>query len=83
MDENISTILVIEDHLVTRSFLADNLVADPSFAGELAAFVEPLVGPGRVTSLAQTLLKLTAPGIPVVYAMTQPDDGGAAVLPDD
>ena len=23
------------------------------------------------------------PGIPVVYAMTQPDDGGAAVLPDD
>ena len=28
MDENISTILVIEDHLVTRSFLADNLAAD-------------------------------------------------------
>jgi len=26
---------------------------------------------------------LAGPGIPVVYAMTQPDDGGAAVLPDD
>ncbi len=43
------------------------VVGDPHFGADLAAFTEPLVGPGRVTSLAQTLLKLTAPGVPDLY----------------
>ena len=37
------------------------------FIADLAAFVAPLVEPGRINSLAQTLLKLTAPGVPDIY----------------
>jgi (1->4)-alpha-D-glucan 1-alpha-D-glucosylmutase len=46
------------------------VVADEEFVADLAAFVEPLVVAGRVTSLAQTLLKLTSPGVPDVYQGT-------------
>ena len=37
------------------------------FTAELTAFVAPLVWPGRVNALAQTLIKLTAPGVPDFY----------------
>jgi (1->4)-alpha-D-glucan 1-alpha-D-glucosylmutase len=37
----------------------------------LREFVEPLVTPGRIVSLAQVLLKLTAPGIPDLYQGTE------------
>ncbi len=37
------------------------------FVNELSAFVAPLVWPGRVNALAQTLIKLTAPGVPDFY----------------
>jgi (1->4)-alpha-D-glucan 1-alpha-D-glucosylmutase len=37
------------------------------FMADLAAFVAPLVWPGRVNALAQTLIKLTAPGVPDFY----------------
>ncbi len=53
-----------------RAFVAA-VVGDAGFAADLAAFAEPLVAPGRVTSLAQTLLKLTAPGVPDVYQGTE------------
>ncbi|MBA3268569.1 MAG: malto-oligosyltrehalose synthase [Acidimicrobiia bacterium] len=43
------------------------VVDDPGFSADLAAFVSPLVGPGRVTSLAQVLLTVTSPGVPDVY----------------
>jgi len=33
--------------------------------------VAPLVAPGRVNSLAQTLLKLTCPGVPDIYQGTE------------
>ena len=42
-------------------------LADPAFTGDVAAFVAPLIAPGRVNSLGQTLLKLAAPGVPDVY----------------
>ncbi len=42
-------------------------MANCEFLADARAFIEPLVFPGRVTSLAQTLLKLTAPGIPDTY----------------
>ena len=45
----------------------DGVLEDPGFVAELEAFVAPLVEPGRTTSLAQTLLKLTSPGIPDLY----------------
>ena len=41
------------------------------FTGDLAAFVAPLVHAGRVNALAQTLLKLTAPGLPDLYQGTE------------
>jgi (1->4)-alpha-D-glucan 1-alpha-D-glucosylmutase len=37
------------------------------FTRDLESFVEPLVLPGRINSLAQTLIKLTAPGTPDFY----------------
>jgi (1->4)-alpha-D-glucan 1-alpha-D-glucosylmutase len=49
-----------------RGFIAD-LAADEGFQRDLAGFVAPLIAPGRANSLAQTLLKLTASGIPDLY----------------
>lgn len=40
------------------------------FVRDLAAFAERLVGPGRVVSLAQKLVQLTAPGVPDLYQGT-------------
>ena len=40
---------------------------DARFVADLEGFVGPLVEPGRVNSLTQTLVKLTAPGVPDVY----------------
>lgn len=40
---------------------------DSEFVAEVERFVAPLVEPGHVNSLAQTLLKLTAPGVPDLY----------------
>ena len=53
------------DEALTRH--VRELLADELFQGELAAFVAPLIEAGRVTSLAQALLKLTAPGVPDIY----------------
>jgi (1->4)-alpha-D-glucan 1-alpha-D-glucosylmutase len=49
-----------------REFLAAILV-NTQFTDSLNAFAELLVGPGRINSLAQTLIKLTAPGVPDFY----------------
>ncbi|MEW6166146.1 MAG: malto-oligosyltrehalose synthase [Pseudomonadota bacterium] len=47
------------------------VLADEAFCADLAAFVSPLVWPGRINGLAQTLLKLTAPGVPEIYQGTE------------
>jgi (1->4)-alpha-D-glucan 1-alpha-D-glucosylmutase len=49
-----------------RQFI-EGVLADPGITASLAAFVEPLVAPGRMSSLALTLLRLTAPGVPDTY----------------
>ncbi|MFM8320178.1 MAG: malto-oligosyltrehalose synthase [Chloroflexota bacterium] len=43
------------------------LFADAAFTAELEQFAAGLRSPGRLKSLAQTLLKLTAPGVPDLY----------------
>ena len=43
------------------------LFDDGEFVAELARFAHELTGPGRVNSLAQTLLKLASPGVPDLY----------------
>ncbi len=50
---------------------ASGVLEDPAFRTDLERFVAPLVEPGRVNSLAATLLKLTSPGIPDVYQGTE------------
>src|SRR5262245_5744517 len=49
-----------------RAFIESSM-ADRAFTSDLEAFVAPLIAAGRVNSLAQTLLKLTTPGIPDIY----------------
>ena len=49
-----------------REFIGD-LYADEAMVRDLDAFAAELRGPGRINSLAQALLKLTAPGVPDVY----------------
>jgi (1->4)-alpha-D-glucan 1-alpha-D-glucosylmutase len=39
----------------------------PDFIASLERFVAPLILPGRINSLAQTLIKLVAPGVPDFY----------------
>ena len=49
----------------------EGALSDRDFVADLAAFVAPLVGPARVSSLAQVLVKLTAPGVPDTYQGTE------------
>jgi (1->4)-alpha-D-glucan 1-alpha-D-glucosylmutase len=46
---------------------ASAVLADGAFLADLERFVAPLVGPGRVNGLTQSLLKLTMPGVPDVF----------------
>ncbi len=52
-----------------RGFIA--ALYDSRFGDEVASFVAPLIGPGRVNSLAQKLVQLTAPGVPDIYQGTE------------
>jgi (1->4)-alpha-D-glucan 1-alpha-D-glucosylmutase len=45
----------------------DAILADAEFVTELEGFVTRLLVPGRINSLAQTLWKHTAPGVPDMY----------------
>jgi len=55
---------------VLRAFV-EAVLADEEFIADLEAFVTPLIEPGRVNALAQTLIKLTAPGVPDLYQGTE------------
>lgn len=60
----------VEYEEALAGFVHDSL-EDGDFRRDVAAFVGPLVGPGRITSLAQTLLKIAAPGVPDFYQGTE------------
>jgi len=49
-----------------REFTA-SILANKKFVANLEEFVTPIILPGRINSLAQTLIKLTAPGTPDFY----------------
>jgi (1->4)-alpha-D-glucan 1-alpha-D-glucosylmutase len=53
-----------------RSFV-ERTLDDPEFTGAVKAYVDGILAPGRVVSLAQTLVKLTAPGVPDLYQGTE------------
>lgn len=49
----------------------DGILADEEFKANLGEFLSSLTTPAHGTSLAQTLLKLTAPGVPDTYQGTE------------
>src|SRR5260370_21278381 len=51
--------------------LIDGIYDDSNFVESLNQFVGSLIHPGRVNSLAQTLVKLTVPGVPDFYQGTE------------
>jgi (1->4)-alpha-D-glucan 1-alpha-D-glucosylmutase len=53
-----------------RQFI-EGILNDQEFKADLETFVKPLIVPGRVNSLAQSLIKLTAPGVPDFYQGTE------------
>jgi (1->4)-alpha-D-glucan 1-alpha-D-glucosylmutase len=55
----------------TLQEFVSGVVGDTAFARDLEAFVTPLLAAARTVSLAQTLLKLTAPGVPDLYQGTE------------
>jgi (1->4)-alpha-D-glucan 1-alpha-D-glucosylmutase len=53
-----------------RGFV-DGVFHTPEFIASLEAFIAPLVLQGRINSLAQTLIKMIAPGVPDFYQGTE------------
>ncbi len=49
----------------------ESLFDDPVFQQMLESFVTPLLHAARLNSLSQTLVKLTAPGVPDIYQGTE------------
>lgn len=56
-----------EDYDAVLQRFVGAVLADDAFVAELEEFVAPLIEPGRIASLSQTLIKLTAPGVPDIY----------------
>jgi (1->4)-alpha-D-glucan 1-alpha-D-glucosylmutase len=50
---------------------ARRVLSDPKIVAELSEFVREIEGPARRASLAQLLLKLSAPGVPDIYQGTE------------
>jgi (1->4)-alpha-D-glucan 1-alpha-D-glucosylmutase len=46
---------------------AANVLACGEFVRDFEAFLAPLIEPARITGLAHTLLRMTAPGVPDIY----------------
>jgi (1->4)-alpha-D-glucan 1-alpha-D-glucosylmutase len=53
-----------------RGFV-DGVYQTPEFIASLEAFIEPLILPGRINSLAQTLIKMVVSGVPDFYQGTE------------
>ena len=49
----------------------ERVLRSEEFLASLEAFVTPLIVPGRINSLAQTLIKMVAPGVPDFYQGTE------------
>ena len=53
-----------------RGFV-EGVFKTPEFIVALEKFIEPLILPGRINSLSQTLIKMVAPGVPDFYQGTE------------
>ncbi len=62
----------------------ERILGSPEFVAEMESFVAGIIMPGRINSLAQTLIKCTAPGVPDTYqggelwdlSLVDPDNRG-------
>jgi (1->4)-alpha-D-glucan 1-alpha-D-glucosylmutase len=59
---------VFEDAL--QGFV-EGVISNAEFTSDLSTFLEPLAWPAAVSSLSQTLIKCTAPGVPDIYQGTE------------
>lgn len=59
------------DYEAALKRFVNGVLTDEEFTADLRRFVEPLEVSAAVNSLAQTLLKLTAPGVPDIYQGTE------------
>ncbi|MDQ2644919.1 MAG: malto-oligosyltrehalose synthase [Myxococcota bacterium] len=55
------------DYEAALSSFIERVLGDADFLADLERFTRPLITPGRINSLSQTLIKLTAPGVPDLY----------------
>ena len=53
-----------------RGFV-DGVFQTPEFIASLQSFIAPLILPGRINSLSQTLIKMLVPGVPDFYQGTE------------
>jgi (1->4)-alpha-D-glucan 1-alpha-D-glucosylmutase len=53
-----------------RGFI-DGMFQTPEFIASLKSFIDPLILPGRINSLAQTLIKMMVSGVPDFYQGTE------------
>jgi (1->4)-alpha-D-glucan 1-alpha-D-glucosylmutase len=53
-----------------RGFV-DGVFQTPEFISSLESFIAPLILPGRINSLSQTLIKMIVPGVPDFYQGTE------------
>ena len=53
-----------------RGFV-EGVFRTPEFIASLEAFIEPLILPGRINGLSQTLVKMIVPGVPDFYQGTE------------
>jgi (1->4)-alpha-D-glucan 1-alpha-D-glucosylmutase len=60
-----------EDYEAALAEFAAAALADARFIADLERFLEPVIASGRVNAIAQTLLKLTVPGVPDIYQGTE------------
>jgi (1->4)-alpha-D-glucan 1-alpha-D-glucosylmutase len=49
----------------------EGVFSSPEFLASLEDFVQPLIRPGRINSLAQVLVKMVVPGVPDFYQGTE------------
>jgi (1->4)-alpha-D-glucan 1-alpha-D-glucosylmutase len=59
------------DYDAARDSFVAAVLGDRALVAAIEAFVSPLVGPGRLNALAQTVVQLTAPGVPDIYQGTE------------
>ncbi len=56
-----------EEYERSLTGFVEGALDNAEFVADLTAFAAPLIWPGRVNALTQTLVKLTAPGVPDFY----------------